>query len=117
MRRQWAKYNWWGKYIGDGGAGGLSAIPEVSPTMTYGTGVAGDKPMTTQVSGTVTGEGKFDLTVNAGSSLIDVVKRAEAAMQLSGTINSSGPGSLGHSSPDANAPPAAATPPGAGVAP
>jgi hypothetical protein len=99
MRKQQAKYNWWGKYIGDGGD--LSSAPEVSPTTTYGTGVSGDKSVS--VSGTVTGEGKFDVTVNAGSSLLDVVRRAEAAIRLSGSV-SNGPGSLGHSSPDANAP-------------
>jgi hypothetical protein len=77
--------------------------PEVSPTTTYGTGVSGDKAIS--VSGTMTGEGRMDVTVNAGSSLLDVVRRAEAAIALSGNINSNGPGSLGRSSPDAAAPP------------
>jgi hypothetical protein len=82
--------------------GDALSSPELSPTTTYGTGVGGDKSVS--VSGTVTGEGKVAVEVNAGSSLIDVVKRAEAAIQLAGSINSSGPGSLGRSSPDAAAP-------------
>ena len=36
--------------------------------------------------------------------MINVVKRAEAAINLAGRIQSNGPGSLGHSSPDAAAP-------------
>ena len=52
----------------------------------------------------VTGEGKLVLEVNAGSSLIDVVRRAEAAIKLAGQVNSNGPGSTGTSSPDAAAP-------------
>jgi len=79
--------------------------PELSPTMTYGTGVGGDRSQTVSVSGQVTGEAKMALDINAGSSLIDVVKRAEAAIRLAGSLNSNGPGSLGHSSPDAAAPP------------
>jgi hypothetical protein len=81
----------------------FGSSPEVTPTTTYGTGVGGDKSVA--VSGTVTGEGKMAIEVNAGSSLIDVVNRAEAAIRLAGTVNSNGPGSLGQSSPDANAPP------------
>jgi hypothetical protein len=42
--------------------------------------------------------------INASSSLLDVVKQAQAAFQLIGRVNSNGPGSLGHSSPDAAAP-------------
>jgi hypothetical protein len=87
--------------------GGLDS-PELSPTMTYGTGVGGDKSIS--VSGTVTGEGKMEVTVNAGSSLLDVVKQAEAAIKLSGNVNSNGAGSLGHSSPDAAAPAPASAP-------
>ena len=80
----------------------FGSSPEVTPTMTYGTGVGGDKSVT--VSGTMTGEGKLEVQFNAGSSLIDIANRAEAAIKLAGTVNSSGPGSLGQSSPDANAP-------------
>ncbi|RXG93035.1 phage tail tape measure protein [Bradyrhizobium zhanjiangense] len=93
-------------YRREWGYGDNSIAPELSPTMTYGTGVSGDKagPQHVDVSGQVNGEAKMALEVNAGSSLLDVVRRAEAAIRLSGTINSSGPGSLGHSSPDAAAP-------------
>jgi hypothetical protein len=86
------------------GYGDNTLAPELSPTMTYGTGVGGDKAAEAHVTGTVDGVAKVELTINAGSSLIDVVKQAQAAVRLSGTINSSGPGSLGHSSPDASAP-------------
>lgn len=54
-----------------------------------------------QVQGTVAGEAK--LTVEASSSLIEIVKRAEDAIKLSGTLNGNGPGSAGTSSPDASA--------------
>ncbi|RZM99952.1 hypothetical protein CWO91_34845, partial [Bradyrhizobium genosp. SA-3] len=91
-------------YRREWGYGDSSIAPELSPTMTYGTGVGGDKGQHVDVSGQVTGDGKMQVEVNAGSSLLDVVRRAEAAIKLSGTINSSGPGSLGHSSPDAAAP-------------
>jgi hypothetical protein len=88
--------------------GDAFGTPELSPTTTFGTGVAGDKAVS--VSGTVTGEGKMQVEVNAGSSLLDVVRRAEAAIQLAGRVSSSGPGSLGMSSPDAGAPAPAAGP-------
>jgi len=78
--------------------------PEVTPTMTYGTGVGGGGAAPAQVTGTVTGEGKMDITVNAGSSLIEIARQAQATIQLAGRINSNGPGSLGLSSPDAAAP-------------
>jgi hypothetical protein len=61
--------------------GYMSGSPELSPTMTYGTGVGGDKgPTNVSVSGQVTGDGKLAIEINAGSSLIDVVRRAEAAI-------------------------------------
>jgi hypothetical protein len=53
----------------------------------------------------VEGEGKLELEINAGSALIDVVRRAEVAIKLAGQVNSNGPGSTGKSSPDAAAPP------------
>jgi len=110
QRKQRAKYNWWGKYSPDGGG---MAAPQVSPTMTYGTGVGGDKQVSVTVTGEMSGEGKVVLEINAGSSLIDVVKRAEAAIKLAGTVNSNGPGSTGKSYPDAAAPARPST--GAGV--
>jgi hypothetical protein len=82
----------------------LGTYPEVTPTMTYGTGVGGDKSVRdVNVSGNVSGEAK--VTFIAGSSLIDVVNRAEAAIKLAGELHSgNGPGSLGESAPDAAAP-------------
>src|SRR4051794_4349335 len=91
-------------YRREWGYGDNSIAPEISPTMTYGTGVGGDKAAETHVTGTVDGVAKVELTINAGSSRLDVVKQAQAAVRLSGTINSSGPGSTGLSSPDATAP-------------
>ena len=76
--------------------------PMMTDTMTYGTGAPGDKSVA--VTGNVTGQGKLAIEINAGSSLLDVVKRAEAAISLAGTIGSNGPGSTGRSSPDAAAP-------------
>jgi hypothetical protein len=67
--------------------------------------------LSTEVSGTVTGEEKLDVTVNASSTLIDIAKRAEAAIRLAGQINSNGPGSVGRSSPDAAAPTSPRPPP------
>ncbi|QOZ09544.1 hypothetical protein [Bradyrhizobium sp. CCBAU 51765] len=75
--------------------------PGVTDTMTYGTGAG---QVTAQVTGEVHGTGKFDINVNAGSSLIEVVRRAEAVIALAGHISSNGPGSTGKSSPDAAAP-------------
>ncbi|MDA9465337.1 hypothetical protein [Bradyrhizobium sp. CCBAU 53415] len=75
--------------------------PEVSPTMTYGTGAS---QVTAQVTGEVHGTGTLDVNVNAGSTLIEVVRRAEAVIALAGHISSNGPGSTGKSSPDAAAP-------------
>lgn len=66
--------------------------------MTYGTGVSGDKAVT------VTGDlhGKAEVTVKLdGGSLIQATARA--TMQMIGSIGhgGNGPGSAGHSSPDA----------------
>lgn len=94
MRETYAK-NW--GYPSGGG-------PEVTPTMTYGTGTGGDKSSNVTVSGQMTGEGKLVLEINAGSSLIDVARRAEAAISMAASIQSNGPGSTGKSSPDAAAP-------------
>ncbi len=87
------------------------AVPEVSPTMTYGTGVGGSGAGGGNVSvqGEVHGEVENKLIVEAGSSLLEVVKQAQAAIKVAGTINANGPGSLGRSSPDAAAPPPAST--------
>jgi hypothetical protein len=61
-----------------------------------------------EVSGEVTG--KFEVT--AGSALIAIVESVKTlTTKLQGTLNANGPGSLGHSSPDAAAPAAGFTAP------
>jgi hypothetical protein len=72
--------------------------------MTYGTGVSGDKSLSVSVSGSVQGQGEVTVKVEAGSTLVQVVEQAKATLRLAGTLNSNGPRSLGHSSPDAVAP-------------
>lgn len=78
------------------------AVPGVTQSMLHGTGAENAVPVT--VEGRMEGEGKLAIDINAGSSLIDVVRRAEAAIQLVGQISSNGVGSTGKSSPDAAAP-------------
>lgn len=95
-RRQAAKYNWYGKYIGDQFVGAFGS-PEMSSTMTYGTGVAGDRAVT--VSGEVHGQAEVTVKLDAGF----VQATARAVMKLIGGVGSNGPGSAGHSSPDATA--------------
>jgi protein involved in polysaccharide export with SLBB domain len=89
----------------------IAAEPQITPTMTYGTPAA-PQPANVTVSGDVNGSARLELTINPGSALLDVVHQAEAAIQLAGRLSTSAPGSLGQTSPDANAPhPAAAPPP------
>jgi hypothetical protein len=76
--------------------------PEVSPTMTYGTGVGGDKAVSVNVQGTVGGE--LRVTFEAGTTLVSLAERAEQAVKLVGSLTANGPGSTGKSSPDAAAP-------------
>ncbi|OKO76359.1 hypothetical protein, partial [Bradyrhizobium sp. NAS96.2] len=85
----------------------ISEVPEVSPTMTYGTGVGGGTggKVDVGVQGEVHGEVENKLIVEAGSSLLEVVKQAQAAITIAGSLNTNGVGSLGQSSPDAAAPP------------
>ncbi|MCK1618057.1 phage tail tape measure protein [Bradyrhizobium sp. 159] len=79
--------------------------PEITSTMTYGTGVAGDQSKPVNVSGEVSGEVTVKNIVEPGSTLLQVVQQVQQlSAQVRGSINSSGPGSLGHSSPDAAAP-------------
>lgn len=81
--------------------------PEVSATTTYGTGIGGgDKTVQAQLTGSarVEGEAKLNVQVNAGSALLSVVERAEAAIRLAGQYTANGVGSTGKSSPDAAAP-------------
>jgi hypothetical protein len=93
-------FNWWGN---DADAGG----PTVTDTMTYGTGVGGDRSLTATLTGSadVKGEvtGRFEVV--PGSALMSLVESVQQMkIGLSGTLNANGPGSLGHSSPDAAAP-------------
>jgi hypothetical protein len=81
-----------------------SASPEMSDTMTYGTGVGGDKTLNVAVSGDVKGEATITIKVEAGSSLLQVAQQARTALNLAGQVNSNGAGSTGRSSPDASAP-------------
>jgi hypothetical protein len=87
------------------------AAPEVSQTMTYGTGASSGGDRNISVSGEVTGEAQVKVIVEAGSSLIEAKRQAETAMKLVGQLtrafqnmNSNGVGSIGRSSPDAAAP-------------
>lgn len=81
------------------------AAPEVSDTMTFGTGAPGDKrSMSVAVEGTVHGESKLTIEINA-PTLLEIVRRAEAVIKLSGQVGgTNGTGSTGKSSPDAQAP-------------
>jgi len=90
-------------YRREWGYGDSSIAPELSPTMTYGTGVGGDKAV--NVSGEVSGEVTVKNIVEPGSTLLQVVQQVQQlSAQVRGSLNSSGPGSQGHSSPDAAAP-------------
>jgi hypothetical protein len=57
------------------------AVPEVSETTRYGTGVSGDRQLDVAVSGEVSGEAQVKVTVEAGSSLLEVKRQAETAMK------------------------------------
>jgi hypothetical protein len=102
VNRLAARNNWfnWG---GDDSPGG----PGVTDTMTFGTGVGGDRGLTATLTGSedVKGEvtGRFEVV--PGSALLSLVESVQQMkIGLSGTLNANGPGSLGHSSPDAAAP-------------
>ncbi|WP_438278075.1 phage tail tape measure protein [Nitrobacter sp.] len=82
-RRQAAKYNWYGKYIGD-----------------HDASLLGPEKGTTPVSGDVHGQAEVTVKLDGGSFIQSV---ARAVMKLTGTISSNGPGSAGLSSPDAGA--------------
>ncbi|WP_338821601.1 hypothetical protein [Bradyrhizobium septentrionale] len=87
------------------GITGDYAAPELTPTMTYGTGVAGDHGLVTaQLTGSAEVHGEAKLTVEAGSELIRIAEQAKQAIKMAGQLNASGPGSTGKSSPDAAAP-------------
>lgn len=83
--------------------------PGLSPTMTFGTGVPGDRgAVTAQLSGSavVGGEVTVNNVVQAGSELLSIVAQAKQVIKLAGSlnVNANGPGSTGRSSPDAAAP-------------
>lgn len=73
--------------------------PEVTQTMTYGTGVGGAQ----QLSGTLEGDANVRIKIEA-PELIKAYYDATTAMKMVGRINQNGPGSTGRSSPDAQAP-------------
>jgi hypothetical protein len=79
----------------------------MSPTMTYGTGVSGDKGATSvQLTGSadVKGEATVTVKIEAGSTLLQAVEQARSAMKPAGTLQANGARSTGRSSPDATAP-------------
>lgn len=77
--------------------------PGVSESTVYGTGAPGDKAATTvTVDGVLKGEGKLLIEISA-PSVLEVVRRAEAVLKMTGRV-SNGPGGTGLSSPDAEAP-------------
>ncbi|CUT12542.1 Phage protein [Bradyrhizobium sp.] len=75
-------------------------MPELSPTMAYGTGVGGDKALAVAVTGEVHGEAPFEVKVGPGPELISIVSEMRQAIKLMGQIGANGPGSTGLSSPD-----------------
>jgi hypothetical protein len=57
-------------------------LPDIGDIMTYGTGVGSDKSATSFiVEGTMRGEGKVEIEIRPTSSLLDVVRRAEAVLK------------------------------------
>ncbi|MBR0907023.1 hypothetical protein [Bradyrhizobium liaoningense] len=83
------------------------AAPGISETMTYGTGVSGDKTVQAQLTGSaeVHGEVRQVIEVNPSQYFEALVQNVQNAIRLSGQFTANGPGSTGKSSPDANAPP------------
>lgn len=83
----------------------LSGAPELTRTMTYGTGVGGPLNATLTGSAEVHGQAEVTVKVEAGSTLLQVVEQSKRLnMDLRGSVNANGPGSAGKSSPDASAP-------------
>lgn len=83
----------------------LMGSPELTRTMTYGTGVGGQLNATLTGSAEVHGQAEVKVTVEAGSTLLQVVEQSKRLnMDLRGSVNANGPGSAGKSSPDAAAP-------------
>jgi hypothetical protein len=83
------------------------AGPGITPTMTYdGSGGIGEAPNWGKTSGSMSvevhGDAALTLKIEA-PELLRIVSRAEAVIKLGGSSNWNGPGSAGHSSPDASA--------------
>jgi prophage tail gpP-like protein len=77
-----------------------SSAPEVSPTMTWAPVSVETKQVVAQLQGSAEVAGEAKIVVEAGSSLLDVVRQAQEAIRLSGKLNVNGPGSPGLSAPD-----------------
>ncbi|WP_354133654.1 hypothetical protein [Bradyrhizobium sp. S3.9.1] len=77
--------------------------PELSETMTYGTGVGSDKTVQLTGSAEVHGEASLSIKVEA-PELIKAYYDARKAISLAGQYTANGVGSTGKSSPDAAAP-------------
>jgi len=69
-----------------------------------GWGGGGGQPASAQVTGTVQGEVTVTQRVEPSPYLVSIIEDAKRAAKVVGQLNSNGPGSLGHSSPDAAAP-------------
>src|SRR6266436_4728083 len=64
QRRQQGKYNWWGKYSPNSPSGS----PELTDTMTYGTGVGGGQgPVTATLNGSAEVHGEAKLSIGVTS--------------------------------------------------
>ncbi|WP_028346062.1 hypothetical protein [Bradyrhizobium murdochi] len=85
------------------------AVPSLSKTMTYGTGINGNDDKTVSVQGDVHGEAALSIKIEA-PELIKAYYDAQRAISLAGQLTSNGVGSTGKSSPDAAAPATPAQP-------
>ncbi|MGY3690834.1 hypothetical protein ACVIGA_000914 [Bradyrhizobium sp. USDA 3240] len=73
-----------------------AAMPPVQPL--------DNAPQRVDVQGKVEGEAKLEVEIKPSSWFEALVRRAENAIKLTGSLNTNGPGSTGKSSPDAGAP-------------
>jgi hypothetical protein len=91
------------------GGGPFIPLPESDPRKTFSEMPPVQSLEGATVQATLTGSaevtGEVTVEVTAGSALIAIAQKAESLIaKLSGTLQSSGPGSTGRSSPDATAP-------------
>lgn len=101
LRKRRDQFTWWGGRVEPRP---LETVPEITPTMTYGTGVGGGG-LTAQLQGSAEVHGEAELTLKVEApELIRVYEQAKTAISLMGQVSANGPGSTGKSSPDANAP-------------